>query len=179
MYGFGGLVVGFPNWHVSGCHFQEQVGWGSGLEKHNWHLKTLFMADIFLWSDIFSRIPINPSSKGASGWLICLLTFLYWTTGDEQLENHPFTCTKFLKYLEWFLECSKKSTKKTHSKSAQQSKSTFLSPQIIAHKSDRAFLSCQISPPKNLSLNKGVKKVLKIFVFHKKRNFYKIVSHCE
>ena len=22
-------VVGFPNWHVSGCHFQEQVGWGS------------------------------------------------------------------------------------------------------------------------------------------------------
>ena len=104
-------IVGFPNWHVSGCHFQEQVGWGSGLEKHNWHLKTLFMADIFLWSDIFSRIPINPSSKGASGWLICLLTFLYWTTGDDQLENHPFTCTKFLKYLEWFLECSKKINK--------------------------------------------------------------------
>ena len=24
-------VVGFPNWHVSGCHFQEQVGWGTWL----------------------------------------------------------------------------------------------------------------------------------------------------
>ena len=24
-------LVGFPNWHVSGCHFQEQVGWGSWL----------------------------------------------------------------------------------------------------------------------------------------------------
>ena len=26
-----GIVVGFPNWHVSGCHFQEQVGWGTRL----------------------------------------------------------------------------------------------------------------------------------------------------
>ena len=25
------FVVGFPNWHVSGCHFQEQVGWGTWL----------------------------------------------------------------------------------------------------------------------------------------------------
>ena len=22
-------VVGFPNWQISGCHFQEQVGWGT------------------------------------------------------------------------------------------------------------------------------------------------------
>ena len=27
------LIVRFPNWHVSGCHFQEQVGWGTWL--HN------------------------------------------------------------------------------------------------------------------------------------------------
>ena len=29
---YGGLslmIVGFPNWHVSGYHFQEQVGWGT------------------------------------------------------------------------------------------------------------------------------------------------------
>ena len=25
------IVVGFPNWHVSGCHFQGQVGWGTWL----------------------------------------------------------------------------------------------------------------------------------------------------
>ena len=25
------FLVGFPNWHVSGCHFQEQVGWGTRL----------------------------------------------------------------------------------------------------------------------------------------------------
>ena len=25
-------LVGFPNWYVSGCHFQEQVGWGSWLQ---------------------------------------------------------------------------------------------------------------------------------------------------
>ena len=24
-------IVGFPNWHESGCHFQEQVGWGTWL----------------------------------------------------------------------------------------------------------------------------------------------------
>ena len=26
------FVVRFPNWHASGCHFQEQVGWGTRLE---------------------------------------------------------------------------------------------------------------------------------------------------
>ena len=25
------VLVGFPNWHVTGCHFQEQVGWGTWL----------------------------------------------------------------------------------------------------------------------------------------------------
>ena len=26
------LLVGFPNWHISGCHIQEQVGWGTWQE---------------------------------------------------------------------------------------------------------------------------------------------------
>ena len=26
------FIVGFPNWHVSGCHFQEQVCWGTWLQ---------------------------------------------------------------------------------------------------------------------------------------------------
>ena len=28
-----GNVVGFPNWHVTGCLFQEKVGWGTWLGK--------------------------------------------------------------------------------------------------------------------------------------------------
>ena len=34
-------LVGFPNWHVSGCHFQEQVGWGTWLLTPCYCEKTL------------------------------------------------------------------------------------------------------------------------------------------
>ena len=71
---------------------------------------------------------------------------------------------KVPKYLEWFLIAQKKTKKRRHTqKSAQQSKSSFWSPQIIAQESGTAF-ELSNKPSKSLSPNKVIKKCSKFML---------------
>ena len=63
------ILVGFPNWYVSGCHFQEQVGWGSWL----W---TICLTKTSYFKIVFSS---TSSIESQSLWHICPWNILFAT----------------------------------------------------------------------------------------------------
>ena len=62
------LVVGFPNWHVSGCHFQEQVGWGS------WQIFSCWII-----MDMVNRFVFGSHNARGKGWPRPNAKFLMWS----------------------------------------------------------------------------------------------------
>ena len=71
--------------------------------------------------------------KGCFLFVFPLFSMFSWIELLHQISELTQGCIKVPKYLECVFECSKEhSEKKLAQKSAQQIKSTFLSPQIIA-----------------------------------------------
>ena len=67
-------AVGLPNWYESGCHFQEQVGWGIRLA--------------------LSRDSQNVVFQKQKTYLLSVIIFLNLTTFYQYLSGHTSTPSK-------------------------------------------------------------------------------------
>ena len=95
-------VVGFPNWHVSGC--QEQVGWGSWLlnlcEEKNIEIESIFAETMLLLAELHPnwrrwlrrcdtslQVHLDAQASLTTSWWVSLSTFLTATNRSNQIAS--------------------------------------------------------------------------------------------
>ena len=79
----------FPNWHVSGCHFQKQVGWGT------WLVATCAFTRIGIVSCSFKGCKkIRKARQKNFHLIICIMLLLFVLIVGNKNQNLPRECKK-------------------------------------------------------------------------------------